>query len=68
MLYYTTHYWKKNLYVSYSFQGLHVNITEGIPVCQTHYKTLVNQDGHFHGKQGTWNLATQGQISLDEVC
>ncbi|XP_061585649.1 carbohydrate deacetylase [Cololabis saira] len=49
--------------------GLHANLTEGAPVCQSLQKnsTLVNQRGFFHGKMGFREVLEKGQLCMKQV-
>ncbi|KAM7416964.1 hypothetical protein PAMA_018847 [Pampus argenteus] len=49
--------------------GLHANLSEGIPVCQSlrQASTLVNQRGFFHGKMGFRQALERGQLSMEQV-
>jgi len=44
-----------------------LNITEGVPVGEGKYATLVNSRGLMHGKEGLRALHAQGNINLSEV-
>ncbi|XP_051278334.1 carbohydrate deacetylase [Dicentrarchus labrax] len=49
--------------------GLHANLSEGIPVCQSlqQASTLINQRGFFHGKIGFRQFLERGQLSMEQV-
>ncbi|MBN3283110.1 YDJC deacetylase, partial [Polyodon spathula] len=49
--------------------GLHANLSEGLPVCDTLPKgsSLVNEDGYFHGKMGFRKALRNGQLKMIEV-
>ncbi|XP_038560141.1 carbohydrate deacetylase isoform X1 [Micropterus salmoides] len=49
--------------------GLHANLSEGIPVCQSlqQASTLINQHGFFHGKMGFRQALERGQLSMKQV-
>ncbi|KAM9391945.1 carbohydrate deacetylase isoform 2-T2 [Pholidichthys leucotaenia] len=48
--------------------GLHANLSEGIPVCQSQQaSTLINEQGFFHGKIGFRQAIERRQISLKQV-
>ncbi|XP_019716442.1 carbohydrate deacetylase isoform X2 [Hippocampus comes] len=49
--------------------GLHANLSEGIPVCQSlrQDSTLVNERGFFHGKMGFRQALGRHQISMEQV-
>ncbi|CAG01318.1 unnamed protein product, partial [Tetraodon nigroviridis] len=49
--------------------GLHANLSEGIPVCQSHQQasTLTNHRGFFHGKMGFRQALERGQLSMHQV-
>lgn len=49
--------------------GLHANLSEGIPVCQSHQQasTLTNHRGFFHGKMGFRQALERGQLSMSQV-
>ncbi|XP_035514792.1 carbohydrate deacetylase [Morone saxatilis] len=49
--------------------GLHANLSEGIPVCQSlqQASTLINQRGLFHGKIGFRQVLERGQLSMEQV-
>ncbi|XP_026167148.1 carbohydrate deacetylase [Mastacembelus armatus] len=49
--------------------GLHANLSEGIPVCQSLQQdsTLINQHGFFHGKMGFREALERGQLSMKQV-
>lgn len=49
--------------------GLHANLSEGIPVCQSLQQdsTLINQRGFFHGKMGFRQALERGQLSMKQV-
>lgn len=49
--------------------GLHANLSEGNPVCQSlqQASTLINQRGFFHGKMGFRQALERGQISMKQV-
>lgn len=49
--------------------GLHANLSEGIPVCQSlqQASTLINQRGFFHGKMGFRQALERGQLSMKQV-
>nr|XP_046242038.1 carbohydrate deacetylase isoform X2 [Scatophagus argus]XP_046242039.1 carbohydrate deacetylase isoform X2 [Scatophagus argus]XP_046242040.1 carbohydrate deacetylase isoform X2 [Scatophagus argus]XP_046242042.1 carbohydrate deacetylase isoform X2 [Scatophagus argus]XP_046242043.1 carbohydrate deacetylase isoform X2 [Scatophagus argus]XP_046242044.1 carbohydrate deacetylase isoform X2 [Scatophagus argus] len=49
--------------------GLHANLSEGIPVCQSLQKasTLINQHGFFHGKMGFRQALEGDQLSMEQV-
>ncbi|KAM6954159.1 LOW QUALITY PROTEIN: carbohydrate deacetylase [Aplochiton taeniatus] len=49
--------------------GLHANLSEGVPVCQTLRKgsTLLNKDGFFHGKMGFRQALQNGHLNMAEV-
>ncbi|XP_058850172.1 carbohydrate deacetylase-like isoform X2 [Acipenser ruthenus] len=49
--------------------GLHANLSEGLPVCDTLPKgsSLVNDDGYFHGKMGFRKALRNGQLKMIEV-
>ncbi|XP_019716444.1 carbohydrate deacetylase isoform X4 [Hippocampus comes] len=48
--------------------GLHANLSEGIPVCQSlrQDSTLVNERGFFHGKMGFRQALGRHQISMEQ--
>lgn len=49
--------------------GLHANLSEGIPVCQSlqQASTLINQHGFFHGKMGFRQALERGHLSMKQV-
>ncbi|XP_061624256.1 carbohydrate deacetylase isoform X4 [Phyllopteryx taeniolatus] len=49
--------------------GLHANLSEGIPVCQSlrQASTLVNEHGFFHGKMGFRQALERHQLSMKQV-
>ncbi|XP_029296652.1 carbohydrate deacetylase isoform X2 [Cottoperca gobio] len=49
--------------------GLHANLSEGVPVCQSlqQTSTLINQRGFFHGKMGFRQVLERGQLSMKQV-
>ncbi|XP_035021565.1 carbohydrate deacetylase [Hippoglossus stenolepis] len=49
--------------------GLHANLSEGIPVCQSvqQASTLINHHGFFHGKMGFRQALERGQLSMKQV-
>ncbi|XP_026198613.1 carbohydrate deacetylase isoform X2 [Anabas testudineus] len=48
--------------------GLHANLSEGTPVCQSlQASTLTNQCGFFHGKMGFRQALERGQLSMKQV-
>lgn len=49
--------------------GLHANLSEGIPVCQSlqQSSTLINQHGFFHGKMGFRQALKRGEVSMKQV-
>ncbi|GAA6233778.1 carbohydrate deacetylase-like [Lates japonicus] len=49
--------------------GLHANLSEGIPVCQSlqQASTLTNHCGFFHGKMGFRQALERGQVSMKQV-
>lgn len=47
--------------------GLHVNISEGSPIGQSGYKTLINDEGFFLGMFEFQNALREGKIDLKEV-
>ncbi|XP_028269851.1 carbohydrate deacetylase isoform X2 [Parambassis ranga] len=49
--------------------GLHANLSEGIPVCQSlqQASTLVNQHGFFHGKMGFRQALERSQLCMKQV-
>ncbi|XP_008282561.1 carbohydrate deacetylase [Stegastes partitus] len=49
--------------------GLHANLSEGIPVCQSlqQASTLINQHGFFLGKIGFRQALERGQLSMEQV-
>ncbi|XP_058491997.1 carbohydrate deacetylase [Solea solea] len=49
--------------------GLHANLSEGIPVCQSvqESSTLINQHGFFQGKMGFRQALERGQLSMKQV-
>ncbi|KAM9821304.1 carbohydrate deacetylase isoform 1-T1 [Syngnathus typhle] len=49
--------------------GLHANLSEGIPVCQSlrAASTLVNERGFFHGKMGFRQALERHQLSMEQV-
>ncbi|XP_061529221.1 carbohydrate deacetylase isoform X2 [Phycodurus eques] len=49
--------------------GLHANLSEGIPVCQSlrQASTLVNEHGFFHGKIGFRQALERHQLSMKQV-
>lgn len=49
--------------------GLHANLSEGTPVCQSleQASTLTNQHGLFHGKMGFRQELERGQLSMKQV-
>jgi predicted glycoside hydrolase/deacetylase ChbG (UPF0249 family) len=46
--------------------GLHFNISEGVPVGGP-YRTLVDANGRFHGKDEAWRLGLAGVLDPAEV-
>ena len=49
--------------------GLHANLSEGVPVCQSlrQASTLINQRGLFRGKMGFRQALESGQLSMKQV-
>ncbi|XP_037115441.1 carbohydrate deacetylase isoform X1 [Syngnathus acus] len=49
--------------------GLHANLSEGIPVCQSlrAASTLVDERGFFHGKMGFRQALERHQLSMEQV-
>ena len=50
------------------FVGLHLNLTEGSPVGDGPYKSIVGTDGFMLGKFGIRIAMAAGKIDMAEVC
>ncbi|XP_059143755.1 carbohydrate deacetylase-like isoform X1 [Physella acuta] len=47
--------------------GLHLNLTEGLPISSENFKTLTDSTGIFHGMINTPKLLDEGYIDKEEI-
>lgn len=50
-----------------TFAGLHLNLTEGLPLSTEKYKTLTNESGELWGRFGLLEQLDLRKVNIEEV-